>query len=179
MIRDARLEQYLTSLERALKPFPVSDRADIITEIKSHVQSTLERNPQASLDSLLSALGAPETVANRYLLERGLTTTKPPISPVVKWLVIGFLGTLAMLLIFAGFLVTYFTPILNVDRKKDVVSVMDGIVEINGKSKTIKINGKEFTDSITIQTDGSSLSTGSQDDPESQPENPDSQDVSP
>src|SRR6187549_1830430 len=102
MTGDPRLESYLTSLERVLRPFPVSDRAEIITEIKSHVLSALERDPQARLDSVLSALGEPETVANRYLLERGLKPTKTSISPIVKWLIIGFLGTFAMILFFIG-----------------------------------------------------------------------------
>lgn len=141
MTSDPRLERYLTSLEQVLKPFPVSDRAEIVTEIKSHILSTLERDPEARLDSVLTALGEPETVANRYLIERGLKPTKPPISPVVKWVVIGFMGTFAMLLIFAGVVITRFTPLLHVDDIKDKVSLLGGMIEVDGKKGKVWING--------------------------------------
>lgn len=142
MTNDPRLETYLTTLEKVLKPFPVSDRAEIVTEIKSHVLSILERDPEARLDSVLAALGEPETVANRYLLERGLKPTKPPISPIVKWLVIGFLGTFAMLLIFVVVVVAKFTPLLEVDDDKDRVSLLGGIIKVDGEKGSIEIPGE-------------------------------------
>ncbi len=141
MTSDPRLESYLTSLEQVLRPFPVSDRAEIVTEIKSHVLSALERDPQTRLDTVLAALGEPETVANRYLIERGLKPTKPPISPVVKWVVIGFLGTFAMILIFAGIIVTRFTPLLHVDDLKDKVSLFGGLIEVDGEDGRVLISG--------------------------------------
>ena len=104
---DPRLENYLTALDSALKPLSISDRADIVTEIKSHVMSALEREPERALDAILAALGEPETVANRYLIERGQKPSKPSISPAVKWIVIGFLGTFALILLFVGSLVCY------------------------------------------------------------------------
>jgi hypothetical protein len=134
MSGDPRLENYLTSLERVLQPFPVSDRAEIVTEIKSHVLSTLERDPEACLDAVLSSLGEPETVANRYLMERGLKPTKPPVSPMVKWIVIGFLGTFAMLLLFVGIILVRFTPLVHVDDNRGKVSLLGGIVEVEGKN---------------------------------------------
>lgn len=141
MIRDPRLENYLTSLERVLRPFPVSDRAEIITEIKSHVLSALERDPQARLDVVLAALGEPETVANRYLLERGMKPAKPPISPIVKWVVIGFLGTIAMLLVFAGFMAMKFMPLVHVDEKNDKVALLGGLVRVEGDDGRFSIEG--------------------------------------
>ena len=131
MTSDPTLERYLSSLEHALKPFPVGDRAEIITEIRSHVFSALERDPQTSMDTVLSALGEPETVANRYLMERGLKPTKPPISPIVKWLVIGFLGTTAMVLAFAGFVMTSFMPLLSVDEKAGTVTILGGLIHVD------------------------------------------------
>ena len=141
MTSDPRLESYLTSLERVLKPFPVGDRAEIVTEIKSHVLSALERDPQTRLDTVLAALGEPETVANRYLIERGLTPAKPPISPIVKWVVIGFLGTFAMLLIFVGVIALKFTPLLHVDDLKDKVSILGGMIEVDGEKGKVLIRG--------------------------------------
>lgn len=146
MNRDPRLERYLSTLENALKPFPVSDRAEIITEIKSHVLSALERDPQASVDGILAALGEPEIVANRYLLERGLKPGKPPISPIVRWLVIGFLGTVAMLLAFAVFLVANFSPIVRVDEKGQTVEILGGAIKVDGDKDRVSIRGIIDTD---------------------------------
>lgn len=138
---DPRLESYLASLEKALKPFPVSDRAEILTEIKSHVLSALDRDPSAQLDGILHALGAPETVANRFLLERGMQPTKPPISPMVKWIVVGFLGTVAMSLLFLGVLIFKFSPLIEVDERKDYVSLLGGLIEINGREGGRSLSG--------------------------------------
>jgi hypothetical protein len=153
--QDPRLERYLSKLEGALKSFPVSDRAEIITEIKSHVLSALERDPNIQLDTILAALGEPETVANRYLLERGLNPAKPPISPIVKWVVIGFLGTLALLLIFAGLVVSTLSPIVQVDGKTDNVTLLGGLVRVDGANEEVIIAGKSLTD-IADTSHGSS-----------------------
>lgn len=139
MATDPRLENYLSALERVLAPFPVSDRAEIVTEIKSHVLSALERDPQQSIDSILHAMGAPESVANRYLLERGLKPTKPPISPAVKWIVIGFMGTAAMLLLFVGTLAWKLSPILKIDERAGRVVILGGLIDVNEKEGTVKV----------------------------------------
>ena len=141
MNRDPRLERYLSTLESALKPFPVSDRAEIITEIKSHVYAALERDPQATIDGILAALGEPEIVANRYLLERGMKPAKPPISPIVRWMVIGFLGTFAMVLLFSAFVIAQFSPIVKVDEKTNKVEVLGGMIKIDGDNENISIRG--------------------------------------
>ena len=151
MASDPRLERYLTALERALKPFPVSDRAEVITEIKSHVLAALEHDPQARLDHVLAALGEPEMVANRYLIDRGLKTAKPPISPIVKWLVVGFLTTIAMLFIFLGFLVSQFSPIIKVEEKGDKVAFLGGLIQVNGDEGKFKITG--FGDGDPVRSD--------------------------
>ena len=141
MTSDPRLERYLASLERTLKPFPVGDRAEIITEIKSHVLSALERDPQARLDSILNALGEPETVANRYLLERGLKPGKTSISPIVKWLIIGFLCTVAMILVFTGFVLNHYDSLVQVDGPNEKVEILNGFVRVDGKKGKISISG--------------------------------------
>jgi hypothetical protein len=132
MSADPRLENYLSTLDRALSSLPVSDRAEIVTEIKSHVLSALERDPEQSLDSVLAALGEPEVVANRYLLERGMKPGKPPVSPVVKWIVIGFLGTMALGLAAVVALVMFLSPMIKVDGNKEKVSMLGGLVEVDG-----------------------------------------------
>jgi hypothetical protein len=115
----------------------VSDRADIVTEIKSHVLSAMERDPNQSIDSVLASLGEPEMVANRYLLERGLKPGKPPISPVVKWIVIGFLGTMALFLAGLVVLAIYLSPVVKVDEEKQQVKLFGGLVQVDGEDVTI------------------------------------------
>lgn len=135
---DPRLENYLATLDRALAPLPVSDRAEIVTEIKSHVLSAIERDPGNSLDSVLTALGEAETVANRYLLERGLKTGKPPISPVVKWVVIGFLGTFAILVAGIVAIILHLSPVIDVNSKEDRVTLFGGLIKVDGENISIR-----------------------------------------
>lgn len=142
---DARLENYLATLDRILRPVPASERADIVMEIKSHVLSALERDPQASTESVLAALGEPETVANRYLLERGLKPAKPPISPVVKWLVLGGLGFFALLVILLVALVAAFSPVVKVSEGEGKVQILGGFIDIDEKAGTFKIGDAEFS----------------------------------
>ena len=139
-----KLERYLSTLESSLKPFPVSDRAEIITEIKSHILDALERDPNANLNSILAALGEPEIVANRYLLERGLKPTKPPISPIVKWVIIGFLGTLAIVMAFIIALITKFSPVVSVNEKNESVSLFGGAIQVDGKKNGFRIEGQSI-----------------------------------
>jgi hypothetical protein len=137
-VNDPRLERYLGTLENSLRAFPVGDRADIITEIRSHVLSALERDPSARLDTILAALGEPEMVANRYLLERGLKPTKPPISPIVKWLVIGFLATFAMMLIFVTYLIIWLSPKVRHDGS---FKFMNGAFKYDSKKDQFSLAG--------------------------------------
>jgi hypothetical protein len=149
---DDRLEHYLARLDRALTAISISDRADIVTEIKSHVLSALDREPKPSMDSVLAALGEPEIVANHYLLERGLKPGKPPVSPIVKWIVIGFLGTLATFVILIALLLKAAGPVIKVSDKEDRVTLLGGFIDIDGKKGTVKI-GDSFIDSGNAKTD--------------------------
>ena len=70
------LEKYLRKLDRCLENISVSEKAEIITEIRCHVLETQEREPEKSIQEILSALGEPETVANKYLMEKGQSPHK-------------------------------------------------------------------------------------------------------
>lgn len=154
---DPRLENYLSTLDRSLRSLSVSDRADIVTEIKSHVLSAMERDPNQSIDSVLASLGEPEMVANRYLLERGLKPGKPPISPVVKWIVIGFLGTMALFLAGLVVLAVYLSPVVKVDEEKQQVRLFGGLVQVDGDDVTIgsqkltKMKNSKFSGNATAE----------------------------
>lgn len=139
MKTDPKLESYLASLHKALGSIPISDRADIITEIKSHILLAQEKDPSQSLNTILASLGEPETVANRYLLERGLKPGKPSKSPMVKWLTIGFLGTFAMICLTLIVLVRSFTPLISVDEEQERVILLGGVIDVDGKAGNVKI----------------------------------------
>lgn len=130
----AELENYLVKLERALGSIPVSEKAEIVTEIKSHVLDALERDGSKGIDSVLSALGEPEQVANRFLLERGLRPHKSPKSPIVKWLVIGFLGTLGLSVFLILIVIWKFTPVIDVDEKSGRIQILGGTIKVSGET---------------------------------------------
>lgn len=52
---------------------------------------------------------------------------------IVKWLVIGFLGSLGLIFTFVIVLVLMFSPVIRVDEPKGKVVILGGLIEINGK----------------------------------------------
>jgi hypothetical protein len=141
MPTDPKLEQYLTALDRALGQIPVSDRCDIVTEIKSHILEARDRDPDQDIGTILTSIGEPETVANRYLLERGLKPGRPSKSPIVKWLTIGFLGTFGIIALSLLVLLWKFTPILKVDEQTGHVQILGGMIEVNNADGVIDFKG--------------------------------------
>lgn len=130
---DVKLEKYLHRLDKALGSIPVSEKAEIITEIKSHILEALSRDPSQSIESVLNSLGEPEQVASRYLLEKGLKPNKPPFHPIFKWLIIGFLGTLLIFGIFSSILLWKLSP-------KFVMNNNIGYFELLNGSLKVKFN---------------------------------------
>jgi len=143
-----KIEAYLLELDRALGGIAMSERADIVTEIKSHLLDSMERQPERSVESFLEAMGEPQQVANRYLMERGLTPSKPPKRPLFKWLVIGMLGTMTLGLLTFCLLLWKFTPLIHVDDNEERVTILGGMIDINGKAGTVKVG-----DAIHIKGD--------------------------
>jgi uncharacterized membrane protein len=131
-MNNTKLEDYLYSLDKALDGIAVSEKAEIITEIKSHVLSALEKDPLVDIELVLNSLGDPKQVASRYLLERGLKPYKYriPFVPILKWLVIGFLGTLAIIILLGGFLIWKLHPSINFDKQIANIEMLNGAVKI-------------------------------------------------
>lgn len=158
MSTDSQLESYLSVLDKALGQIPVSSRAEIITEIKSHVLEAKERDSNATTASVLQALGEPETVANRYLMERGLKPVKTSRgTSIMKWLTIGFLGTLGLICFTITMIIWRFTPLISVDEKGDHVKLLGGMIDVNGKGGKFQIDGKDFSgfnDDSTLKSSG-------------------------
>ena len=140
MVNVKKLENYLAKLDKSLGQISVSEKADIITEIKSHVMDALEKDQSQKIETVLSSLGEPEQVANRYLMERGLKLQSTPKHPIVKWLVVGFLGTFSLVLIFVCLLLWKFTPFIQVNEEKGTVKLMGGLIDINENSGEFKIS---------------------------------------
>ena len=62
---DIKLEKYLNTVDKHLKPLPASERADIVREIKS---SMIEmEQEELSSDAILERLGDPKELARAYL----------------------------------------------------------------------------------------------------------------
>ena len=137
MTTEPKLEVYLAELDKYLAQIPVSDRADIIIEIKSHVLDAQTKNPTQDIDTILSSMGDAESVSKRYLQERGLQVLTPikPSSMMwlpasIKWLVIGFLSFISIVVIIVSLLIWRFTPLISVDEANDRVSIGGGLIQI-------------------------------------------------
>ncbi|MEK6705436.1 MAG: DUF1700 domain-containing protein [Bdellovibrionota bacterium] len=141
------LEEYLSKLEKTLGPISVSEKAEIITEIKSHVMEAMDREGAKDAGSILASLGEPEQVANRYLLERGLKPQKPPKHPILKWVTVGFLGTVGLVMVFVLILLWKFTPIIiRVDEQNDRVIILGGLIDVNGSADSVKVGSIHVSD---------------------------------
>ena len=152
----AKLEFYLVKLDKALGPIAISEKADIVTEIRSHVLEAQSHDESQSIESVLASLGEPEIVANRYLLERGLKPQKAPRHPIVKWLIIGFLGTLSICVIFILIIIWQFTPLIKVDNDSGRVVILGGLIDVNEKAGNFKLG------SLSINEDSkNNIITGS------------------
>lgn len=73
------LDHYLEKIERHLKPLPVSERVDIVKEIKSEMLALLDAGKTS--EEIMNRLGEPKDLAKAYLgdviqKEKTITTTK-------------------------------------------------------------------------------------------------------
>lgn len=62
---DARLEKYLDTFDKYLRPLPPSERVDIVKEIKGSILEM--ENEQLSSEDILDRLGSPKEMARAYL----------------------------------------------------------------------------------------------------------------
>lgn len=67
MEMDKALTEYLEKVDRYLRPMVVSERVDIVQEIKSEMLELL--NDGVSPEQILQRLGAPKELAKAYLGE--------------------------------------------------------------------------------------------------------------
>lgn len=138
MVAEPKLEAYLSELDKYLTQIPVSERADIIIEIKSHIMDVQAKQPTQDMQTILNSMGDPESVAKRYLQERGLPMSLPSkthsmiwLSTSIKWLVIGFLGLMCIILIAVSLLIWRFTPLISIDDVNNRISLGGGLIQIH------------------------------------------------
>jgi hypothetical protein len=78
-------------------------------------------------------------------------------SQIVKWLIIGFLGTLSILCVTVVLLVWRFTPLIGIDEKTGRVQLLGGLIDLNGDGN-LMINGKK----VDLESDKSKSVSGTQ-----------------
>ncbi len=140
---DIKIEAYLAALDKALAPIPVSERAEIITELKSHIFSAQEKKPHQAIEEILKEIGSPDAVAKRYLDERGIkSSAKVGAGSWLKWLVIGFLGFFGLILLFAGFVIWQFSPLVKVDGANESLKLLGGLITIDGNEENIFVGNR-------------------------------------
>lgn len=62
---DARLEEYLDKVDKYLMPLPLSERVDIVKEIKSSILEM--ENERLTVEEILNRLGKPKELAAAYM----------------------------------------------------------------------------------------------------------------
>ena len=143
-----RIEHYLLQLDRQLQGLTVSQRAEIVTEIKSHILDSMEKDPQRDIEAILADLGQPGVVAERYLSAKGLQPRTSSGRRWLKWLAIGVAGCFAMLLITTMLGVWYLSPLVKVDENTGRVVLLGGLIDVNKRLDKVRIGGLEVSEDM-------------------------------
>lgn len=133
-----RLESYLRELDKSLAQIPMAERSDIILELNGHITESLKTK---SIDEVLNALGKPDQVANRYLLERGLQPIPKKRGGCFKWGCLGVVAFFLVLILAIVLLVRGFFPLIQVNDKEERVRILGGLIDVDGVKETVKIGG--------------------------------------
>jgi hypothetical protein len=133
MDKEVRIEHYLLQVDRELAGLPVSQRAQVITGIKSHIQDSLQRDELRGVESVLSDLGSPRLVAERYLnFKDALPVRSRRSGRLLKWLAVGTVAFFGAIFILGMTLAWYLSPFLKIG---DVVAnqVLQGGLDVKGE----------------------------------------------
>jgi uncharacterized membrane protein len=82
MTPEAQVNDYLTRLRAALTDMTVSEREDIVEEIRMHIRERAS-DPQFSVDAVLAGLGAPDELAQQYRTGLLVQRARSSVSPLV------------------------------------------------------------------------------------------------
>lgn len=109
MTTDACINDYLARLRAALTGMTLSEREDIVEEIRMHIRERAGENP-ASIDQVLAGLGPAEQLAEQYRTGMLLQQARSSISPLVilratlRWALTGVEGAVVFFIALFGYL---------------------------------------------------------------------------
>lgn len=108
-MNDARVDDYLGGLRKALTGMSLSEREDIVEEIRMHIRERAGDSP-ASVDAILAGLGPAAELAEEYRTGLLLQKARRSISPLLilraamRWALTGVEGTVVFLVAICGYL---------------------------------------------------------------------------
>ena len=108
MTSEPQINDYLARLRAALTGMTVSEREDIVEEIRMHIRERIS-DPLTSLDSVLSGLGPADELAQQYRTGLLLQRARTSISPVVilraalRWATTGVEGFIVFMIAITGY----------------------------------------------------------------------------
>jgi len=108
MTTETQINDYLTQLRAALTGMTVSEREDIVEEIRMHVRERLA-DPTVSLDAVLAGLGSADELAQQYRTGLLVQRAQRSISPLVilraalRWATTGVEGFMVFLIALVGY----------------------------------------------------------------------------
>jgi len=109
MTNDSRVDEYLACLRKALTGMSISEREDIVEEIRMHIRERAG-DSAASIEEVLAGLGPAAELAEQYRTGLLLQKARHSISPLLilrgamRWALTGVEGTLVFLIAIVGYL---------------------------------------------------------------------------
>jgi len=108
MTLEAQANDYLARLRAALIGMTVSEREDIVEEIRMHIRER-SSDQQSSLNAVLAGLGSPELLAEQYrtgmLVQKARTSRSPflILRAALRWATTGIEGFLVFVIAILGY----------------------------------------------------------------------------
>jgi hypothetical protein len=149
MNKELIIEHYLSQLDRELQALPTGQRAEIITEIRSHILEASEKDSSKPIQTLLNDMGTPRDVAIKYLQQKGVKHWVPAKSR--NWLRVLALSVAAMfafVVLSTAFTVWYFSPLIHVDEEQGRVTLLGGFIDVNDKTDEVKVGSMKVKGSM-------------------------------
>lgn len=147
MNQELIIEHYLSQLDRELQALPTGQRAEIITEIRSHILDKSAADSTKKIQTILNEMGAPREVATRYLEQKGIKPWTPsPARNWIKWIAISFASVTGLMVASVVAMIWYFSPLIHVDEEKGRVRILGGMIDVNEATGTVKIGSSTFSD---------------------------------
>jgi uncharacterized membrane protein len=109
MTSETQINDYLGRLRASLTGLTVSEREDIVEEIRMHIRERCGE-PQASLESVLTGLGRADELAQQYRTGLLVQQARSSISPVVllraalRWATTGVEGFVVFVIALIGYM---------------------------------------------------------------------------